>query len=57
MHAAGYFEVMFTQQVADYNQDLGVASTSAMNMNVLMSCLAFAWYYIPPVSSILVLWW
>ena len=55
--AAVYFEVMFTQQVAAYNQDLGVSSTAALNMNLLMRCLAFAWYFIPPVSSILILWW
>ncbi len=26
MYAAGYFEVMFTQQVASYDQDLGFAA-------------------------------
>ena len=56
MHA-GYFEVMFTQQVANYNQDLAVSITSAMIMNWLMRCQAFAWYFLPPISSILILWW
>ena len=54
---AGYFEVMFTQQVANYNQDLAVSITSAMIMNWLMRCQAFAWYFLPPISSILILWW
>ena len=57
VHTAGYFEVMFTQQVADYDQDLGVSTTSAMNMNWLMRSEAFAWYFLPPISSVLVLFW
>ena len=48
---------MFTQQVADYNQDLGVNSTSSMNMNSLMRSEAYAWYFLPPISSVLILWW
>ena len=48
---------MFTQQVADYNQALAVSITSTMIMNWLMRALAFAWYFLPPISSILILWW
>ena len=55
--AAGYFEVMFTQQVASYNQDLGVTTTAPMQMNWLLRSEAYAWYFLPPISSILVLWW
>lgn len=54
---AGYFEVMFTQQVANYNQDLGVTITSPMQMNWLLRSEAFAWYFLPPITSILILWW
>ena len=54
---AGYFEVMFTQQVAPYNQDLGVAVTSHMHMNRLLRCEAYLWYFLPPITSVLVLWW
>lgn len=56
-HAAGYFEVMFTQQVAPYNQDLGANSTSPMRMNRLLRSEAYAWYFLPPISSIFILWW
>jgi hypothetical protein len=55
--AAGYFEVMFTQQVASYNQDLGVTNTAPMQMNWLLRSEAYAWYFLPPISSILILWW
>ena len=48
---------MFTQQVADYNQDLGVNITSSMIMNWLLRCEAYAWYFLPPVTSVLILWW
>ena len=54
---AGYFEVMFTQQVAPYNQDLGVAITNHMYMNWLLRSEAFAWYFLPPITSVLILWW
>ena len=57
MEGAGYFEVMFTQQVAAYNQELGVNSTSAMSMNRLLRSEAYAWYFLPPISSIFILWW
>ena len=57
VHGAGYFEVMFTQQVADYDQDLGVASTSAVSMNPLLRSEAYAWYFLPPLSSVLILFW
>lgn len=55
--AAGYFEVMFTQQVATYNQDLGVTNTAPMQMNWLLRSEAYAWYFLPPISSVLILWW
>lgn len=55
--AAGYFEVMFTQQVAAYNQNLGVAITSHMHMNWLLRLEAFLWYFLPPITSVLILWW
>ena len=48
---------MFTQQVAPYNQDLGVNITSHMHMNPLLRSQAFAWYFLPPVVSVLLLWW
>lgn len=54
---AGYFEVMFTQQVAPYNQNLGVAITSHMHMNWLLRSEAFLWYFLPPITSVLILWW
>ena len=54
---AGYFEVMFTQQVAPYNQNLGVTITSHMHMNWLLRFEAFLWYFLPPVTSVLILWW
>ena len=57
MLLAGYFEVMFTQQVAAYNQNLGVAFTSSMRMNWLLRCEAYLWYFLPPVTSVLILWW
>ncbi len=56
-HGAGYFEVMFTQQVANYNQDLGVTSTGPMHMNWLLRSEAYAWYFLPPITSVLILWW
>ena len=55
--AAGYFEVMLTQQVATYNQDLGVTNTAPLQMNWLLRSEAYAWYFLPPISSILILWW
>ena len=55
--AAGYFEVMFTQQVASYDQDLGVTTTGPMQMNWLLRSEAYAWYFLPPVTSVLILWW
>ncbi|DBA96111.1 TPA: hypothetical protein ACH3X1_001605 [Trebouxia sp. C0004] len=54
---SGYFEVMFTQQVATYNQDLGVTNTAPMQMNWLLRSEAYAWYFLPPISSIFILWW
>ena len=48
---------MFTQQVADYNQDVGVSMTSSMIMNWLLRSEAYAWYFLPPVTSVLILWW
>lgn len=54
---AGYFEVMFSQQVAPYNQDLGVTLTSPMQMNWLYRAEVYAWYFLPPITSILILWW
>ena len=54
---AGYFEVMFTQQVANYDQDLGVTTTGPMQMNWLLRSQAYAWYFLPPVTSVLILWW
>ncbi len=54
---AGYFEVMFTQQVASYDQDLGVTITNPMQMNWLLRSEAYAWYFLPPVSSVSILWW
>ena len=54
---AGYFEVMFTQQVAKYDQDLGVTTTGPMQMNWLLRSEAYAWYFLPPVTSVLILWW
>ena len=47
---------MFTQQVGDYNQDLAVSITSSMNMDWLMRSQAFTWYFLPPISSVLVLY-
>ncbi|KAL0020782.1 hypothetical protein WJX79_001465 [Trebouxia sp. C0005] len=41
---SGYFEVMFTQQVASYNQDLGVTITAPMQMNWLLRSEAYAWF-------------
>lgn len=54
---AGFFEVMFTQQVANYDQDLGVTITSPIKMNWLLRSEAYAWYFLPPVTSVLLLWW
>lgn len=54
---AGYFGVMFSQQVTNYDQDLGVTMTSPMQMNWLLRSQAFAWYFLPPITSILILWW
>lgn len=54
---AGYFEVMFTQQVGPYNQDLGVAITRHMHMNCLLRSEAYLWYFLPPITSVLILWW
>lgn len=48
---------MFSQQVTNYNQDLGVTKTSPMQMNWLLRCEAYAWYFLPPITSILILWW
>ena len=48
---------MFTQQVSPYNQDLGVAVTSHMHMNRLLRCEAYLWYFLPPITSVLILWW
>ena len=56
-YAAGYFEVMFTQQVANYDQDLGVTTTGPMQMNWLLRSEAYAWYFLPPVTSVLILYW
>ncbi len=56
-YAAGYFEVMFTQQVANYDQDLGVTITGPMQMNWLLRSEAYAWYFLPPVTSVLILYW
>jgi hypothetical protein len=57
VYAAGYFEVMFTQQVANYDQDLGVTTTGPMQMNWLLRSQAYAWYFLPPITSVLILWW
>ncbi|KAL0024068.1 hypothetical protein WJX79_002467 [Trebouxia sp. C0005] len=54
---SGYFEVMFTQQVANYDQDLGVTTTGPMQMNWLLRSQAYAWYFLPPITSVLILWW
>ena len=54
---AGYFGVMFSLQVTNYDQDLGVTQTSPMQMNWLLRCEAYAWYFLPPITSILILWW
>ena len=48
---------MFTQQVANYDQDLGVLTTGPMQMNWLLRSEAYAWYFLPPVTSVLILWW
>lgn len=48
---------MFSQQVTNYNQDLGVTMTSPMQMNWLLRTQAYAWYFLPPITSILILWW
>lgn len=48
---------MFSQQVTNYDQDLGVIMTSPMQMNWLLRSQAFAWYFLPPITSILILWW
>ena len=48
---------MFTQQVANYDQDLGVTTTGPMQMNWLLRSEAYAWYFLPPVTSVLILWW
>ena len=39
---------MFTQQVANYDQDLGVTTTGPMQMNWLLRSEAYAWYFLPP---------
>ncbi|KAL0024407.1 hypothetical protein WJX79_011128 [Trebouxia sp. C0005] len=54
---SGFFEVMFTQQVASYDQDLGVTTTGPMQMNWLLRSEAYAWYFLPPIASVLILWW
>ncbi|DBA80580.1 TPA: hypothetical protein ACH3X1_007841 [Trebouxia sp. C0004] len=54
---SGYFEVMFTQQVANYNQDLGLTTTGPMQMDWLLRSEAYAWYFLPPITSVLILWW
>ena len=55
--AAGYFQVFFTQQGAPYNQDLGLTTTGAMQMNWLYRSEAYFWYFLPPITSILILYW
>ena len=49
--------MMFTQQVANYDQDLGVTTTGPMQMNWLLRSQAYAWYFLPPITSVLILWW
>lgn len=48
---------MFSQQVTNYDQDLGVSMTSSMQMNWLLRSEAYAWYFLPPITSIFILWW
>ncbi|KAK9817291.1 hypothetical protein WJX72_012291 [[Myrmecia] bisecta] len=53
---SGVFETMFSQQLQSVTQDLQSETTFAIQMNWLERALAFVWYFIVAIYTIIILW-
>ncbi|KAK9816871.1 hypothetical protein WJX72_006349 [[Myrmecia] bisecta] len=53
---SGVFETMFSQQLQFVTQDLQSETTFAIQMNWLERALAFVWYFIVAIYTIIILW-